>query len=457
MAEELIKARIVFDTGAVERAARGLGAGGARGGAAAGGGGFFAGAGAIAKNIAQIATGVAIGNKIADTFTNLMNKLVSSSPLLQNTVNIMRKSMEFMLRPIGDTIGKILKPVAIWWLKYALKWYKDIAPKMEGWFGKLIGNTEKEGMAPPLLAIETAAVTEAAGKVVEPPGVEQVREVGAQMAEVGKSSASFSEKLGKLIPLGLLETLKALGSVFMALWDALKGIFSFLWELLKPVIAVLGIALLGALKLLTFALLGVAAIIEFVALLFRLAALGIKAVWESIAIIAKRIWSDVKADFLDTVNKLKTFFTETIPAAWETLQTKIGEILTGIKDAVSGAVTWILGKLDALLHPFGGGKKEEKEEKGAGASIGGTAKAGTIPVLKDFMVRGNTVIPFSPADTIIGTKGGFPGGTTTNVTVNISALDASSIKADTLRLITDAIDRAQRRGIMSRTMQAAGS
>jgi len=433
MAEELIKARIVFDTSAIEKASRGVGGGG-------GGGGIAGGVGSVAKNIAQIATGVAIGNKIADTVTNLMNKLVQSSPVLQNSIAIMRKSFEFILRPIGDTIGKMLRPVALFWLRYALKFYREIAPQMGKWFEN-IAKAISDTVVKPAAAGQPGGAQEAASAEF----------VAKQQEVMADKTMSLGEKLMAMMPPALVETVAALGDALLALWNALVGLATMLYSALKPAIDgfleglkalafLLGLALLGALKVLTIAFIGLEAVLTILQAAFLWAAENFQWFWGVLSDFIVWIAVEGIAWLIKAWDKIKTFFTVDIPAAWDTLKAKIGSVMDSIKSAVSGAVSWVLDKL-AKLNPF---KKSE------------TTPTTTTKVQRDFMVRGNTVIPFSPQDTIIGTQGGLPGGGT-NVTININALDARSINDSTLRLITDAIDRAQRRGVMSRTMQAAGS
>jgi len=116
MPEDVIKARIVFDTGGLTGGAGSFGGGGkgvAAGGAAGGGIGVL-----------KLAKGVALGNLLTKGLVGLSKKLVDASPRLQNSLNILNKSIMMFLRPIADTIGLVLRPFAFAMLKWAIGFYK---------------------------------------------------------------------------------------------------------------------------------------------------------------------------------------------------------------------------------------------------------------------------------------------------------------------------------------------
>lgn len=101
--EPIVKARIVFDTkGLSGSMGKGVGVGG-------------------------IAAGVAGGQAIFTGIKKGIDALVRASPMLQASLTIFSKSMELLLRPIGDTIGMWLRPFLIKFLQFGMTFYKDYA------------------------------------------------------------------------------------------------------------------------------------------------------------------------------------------------------------------------------------------------------------------------------------------------------------------------------------------
>ena len=466
MAEDIITASIVFDMKGLRRAAQGFGQGPAR--AASGMAGQDKSISSMTKGIGKMAVGFAGALVVFQGIKSLIGKLVASSPQLQASIDILKKSFEFMLRPIGDAIGGALRPFALAWLRFGLKWFKDVGPKMEKWFTDLIDNTSELAKRP--------TGVESVDQLIEGLGQapEAMREVQESIAETTASSLSFSEKLKSLIPDGLKEVVIALGAVFGSLFDALKGIFGFLFEILKPVIAILGIALIGALKLVTFALLGLSVILDIIAIAFNFAKIGVEALFLIISEWAAFLFGKGVEAVKTIAGALREFFTKTIPEAWENLKKSVADKMDAIMTVVSDIWEGIKTTVSTIIESIGSiitTAWETIKKTISGIVDGIIALINTIPfvnigrngdtspVVQDFILRGNNLTRFSPQDTIMGFKGSAPtqggGGMTVQVTIN--ALDPSSIDDNVIRKITEAIDNAQRRGILSRTMQAAGS
>lgn len=82
---------------------------------------------AFAKNImslAKIATGIGMlvvfGKKMLDL-------AIKSSPIAQSSFKLLQTSINFILRPIGDVIGFVVRPFALMMLKWAIPFYKNWA------------------------------------------------------------------------------------------------------------------------------------------------------------------------------------------------------------------------------------------------------------------------------------------------------------------------------------------
>jgi len=112
MVEEIIKARVVFDTGALS----GLGKSstGSSGGSAMGG-----------MSFGKMTAAIFAGNALLKGVSKGIGMLVDASPHLQATLNIFKKSMMLMLRPFGDILSLYLRPFIMKFMGVAMKFYED--------------------------------------------------------------------------------------------------------------------------------------------------------------------------------------------------------------------------------------------------------------------------------------------------------------------------------------------
>lgn len=88
--------------------------------------------------------GVAAG---AAGMLGLGKMIIDSSPLMQTMLKLMNLGIMFTLRPIGDFIGTLFRPMMINFVKWSVGWYKmwaDNLPTWEAW-----GNALAEFMADP--------------------------------------------------------------------------------------------------------------------------------------------------------------------------------------------------------------------------------------------------------------------------------------------------------------------
>jgi hypothetical protein len=109
MPEPTIKAKLVLESD-----------GGLTGVAAAG----RTAGGLVGATVGKIAKGVFAGQAALEAMKKLMGKLVEASPRLQMSLNILNKSLQLLLRPIGDVLSLFLKPFAIGMLKWGIKFYR---------------------------------------------------------------------------------------------------------------------------------------------------------------------------------------------------------------------------------------------------------------------------------------------------------------------------------------------
>lgn len=135
-----IKVRIVFDTGALKGAFAG-------GPAAAPTGGGGIGGAFMAKGIGGALTKLALPlmalKGIGDTLMKIFNVLKESSPHLKATMEIGKKSFMIFMRPFGDALSSIFRPVMMWLLRLAIAWLTWVEGP-----GKIELKPEREGEGP---------------------------------------------------------------------------------------------------------------------------------------------------------------------------------------------------------------------------------------------------------------------------------------------------------------------
>ena len=69
-----------------------------------------------------------------------LKSLISFSPMLKQMAKLMQFSVMLILRPIGDFIGFMLRPIMVYMLrKFIIPWYQDVYPVMKN-LGTTIGN-----------------------------------------------------------------------------------------------------------------------------------------------------------------------------------------------------------------------------------------------------------------------------------------------------------------------------
>lgn len=114
MPEDVIKARVIFDTSGI--------------GGSLGGGGPSASTGGK-NSIGDIAKGVFAGNAILDGIKkgvkSMAGAVVQASPRLQAQLQVFQKGLFLLLRPIGDVLSMWLKPFIMRFLHYGMKFYQD--------------------------------------------------------------------------------------------------------------------------------------------------------------------------------------------------------------------------------------------------------------------------------------------------------------------------------------------
>jgi len=101
--------------------------------------------------------GIAIGVTVITGEVGRISKmLVQSSPMLQSMLKLLNTGIMMMLRPIGDFIGFLLRPLMIYLMRSVfLPWYRSMAPIMRVW-GSTLGAGLVAFIKDPLGTLSTA-------------------------------------------------------------------------------------------------------------------------------------------------------------------------------------------------------------------------------------------------------------------------------------------------------------
>jgi hypothetical protein len=90
--------------------------------------------GNVAK-LAAIGVGITMG---VGLIRQVWKMMVQASPMLQSMLKLFQVGIMFILRPIGDFIGFLLRPMMIYLLRNVfLPWYRTMAPIMRMWGAQL--------------------------------------------------------------------------------------------------------------------------------------------------------------------------------------------------------------------------------------------------------------------------------------------------------------------------------
>ena len=90
--------------------------------------------GNVAK-LAAIGVGISVG---VGLIRQVWKMMVQASPMLQSMLKLFQVGIMFILRPIGDFIGFLLRPMMIYLLRNVfLPWYRTMAPIMRMWGAQL--------------------------------------------------------------------------------------------------------------------------------------------------------------------------------------------------------------------------------------------------------------------------------------------------------------------------------
>lgn len=86
------------------------------------------------KSVAKMATIVGIATTGVGLVKQIFKMTMQASPMLQSMLKLFQVGFMFILRPIGDFVGFLLRPLMIYLLRSVfLPWYRQMAPLMRTW------------------------------------------------------------------------------------------------------------------------------------------------------------------------------------------------------------------------------------------------------------------------------------------------------------------------------------
>jgi len=257
------------------------------------------------------------------------------SPAFKQQIVIMRKSLEVILRPIGDIMAKFLRPMSVWMIKFAMKWYdlfgtgggaKDSPQVIEDEIKQLEKEQEQ--------AIKRGDISTAniAGEKI----LEKKRKLGKEDSPEKETKSFFDS---------LREKFSGIKNFANTVWedfvpesfqimiqqasDALKELGEFaqnLWEILKPVLEPIYNTLKSIAGLAISALfIGIAAAIKSVIIPIK----NYNTVWKKTKELTKKFLGVIKDmptaidDFKKKVSEIFTNLGSEIVTIFEDIKSKV--------------------------------------------------------------------------------------------------------------------------------------
>ena len=280
---------------------------------------------------------------VSKTLAKVLGTLAKASPALKQQLIVMNKGIMLFLRPIGDIMAKFLRPMSVWVMKVAQKWYGMLGG------GDKTGEMNKEDTLKQLKTEQESALirgdTEGAAKI------------GGQIAALESDGGDAKGALGKIfkevLPEAFRDALTGIGEAFAGIWEVLKQLGIVLWDVAGPGIKLLaeeiGVILIVALKAIEFVFKGLGVVLGWVAE-------GIKQVgytfeilkyWtlQLISWIGDKLVSSFKS-VVDWIGKVVEWIGTKLVNAFQWLLNGVKGFITWVKEAISKISFWKKNKDD---------------------------------------------------------------------------------------------------------------
>lgn len=383
--------------------------------------------------IGKIAAGVGLAVAALGAIKKGIDKVVQSSPRLQAQLNILGKTFSLLLRPIGDILATIIRPFALAWIKFAIPFYRDWRDAFGKWFDsdKGIGET-----------LDTATSTT------------------AQLDFFDSLREKIEENREQFEP--FINILEAGVNIL----ESLAGVFNFLWGIIKILAAIVVVIANLFIWLYDTALKPLQPILEVVSgllvaigeffsdigtALFDLATSGD---WDAFTENIRAAWQEMTAGIVKVITERVI---EPVSEAWLRFSTWFDDkIIQPIRDLWQSFADWFDG---SIIQPIKNAWDNAINAiKDFFSNIGQYLPFFSGTNVKDAIITPSGIVNTAPDDYIIATKnpGALGGGGGNSITININALDASSIDTTVLTKITNAVSESMKRGLSRRTMESSG-
>lgn len=366
----------------------------------------------IAKSsLSLIGIGTGIGALVA--------MITDASPILQSVLKLLQTSVMLILRPIGDFIGFILRPISIMFLQQVIPFYKFMYPLVKK-YGTIIGEWfgEHADLTGVIFALLFGVVTKIIGDLVQ----DALKALSSAFSKInwGAITKSFNEWINTNItePIkkawqGFIDWVDGLVSGIIDGWNSFA---TFITGIGEAITATLQPAWNGLMTIFTMIYGGVEN--------------TIKVAWDALIAIFDIIHSTIKSTVVTGWGAIVAFFfnasntiKDTLTAAWN----KIVEFFQNIADVLQK----IWERIKSISKLFtGGGGSSSQPSAGWGSKLHASGGILTEPVVGIGLNTGTRHV-FGEAGAEMITPlskggGGLYGNGSINITVNLYGSGSSS-------------------------------
>lgn len=316
----------------------------------------------------------------------ILGFLAKHSPALKQQLVVIGKAFSVMIRPIGDIMARFMRPMAVWVMKVAQKWYamvtKNKGPGMDD-------PADKEKAAEDVLEAAKAGGNPEAIQAAQT-NLDQIRAAQKSNNTTGGQENPLKKIFAELIPEGMKESLSAIGKTFKELWNIIKEFGLILWDLLGPSLkamaVIIGVTLVGVLKLVTFVFEGLAFVLKMVGEGLKVVRIVIEAAIYWLGKLNEWVGEKLVQAFTWLVDKLSdvwSWLKDTFIAGWDTLKTTMSNLwdwvkntFIGVWDDLKTAIENMWDKVKKVIDKINIFKKSKEDGTDDGSS--GNAKGGYV-------------------------------------------------------------------------------